>query len=457
MNSDRLLSTFLELVAVESPSFCEAAMASHCARALAELGFFVEFDASAVVTGSDSGNLIARLPGTAPGRLALSAHLDTVEPCAGIEVLREAVPAAVLGSAYADEGATLEVLRSAGETILSADDKAGIAAILEGVRSTLESGAPRPDLTVLLTTCEEQSLLGSSALAPDALSWPADLPSACAGAGAAGARGEGRAEGGAVAEGAGGADTGAEGAEGDAGGIAMGVGAGAGVAVNAGAMGAGDEALPCYVLDADGRPGTIITGAPCHWTMRACFHGRAAHAGVEPEAGVSAIVLAADAVAAMPLGRLDECTTANVGVIAGGTAVNVVPEACELAGECRSLRPDRAAAQRDAMTVACEQAAAQGGGSVELEWTCDYPAVLFEDDAPIVARAVAAARAAGLVPRLARTGGGADANVLGAKGCQAVTLGIGMANFHSADEFIAVRDLEATARLVEALIAEYAG
>ncbi|NBI32124.1 M20/M25/M40 family metallo-hydrolase [Enterorhabdus sp. P55] len=429
MNSDRLLSTFLELVAVESPSFCEAAMASHCARALAELGFFVEFDASAVVTGSDSGNLIARLPGTAPGRLALSAHLDTVEPCAGIEVLREAVPAAVLGSAYADEGATLEVLRSAGETILSADDKAGIAAILEGVRSTLESGAPRPDLTVLLTTCEEQSLLGSSALAPDALSWPVDLPSACAGAGAAGARGEGRAEGGAVAEGAG----------------------------VAGAVVAGDEALPCYVLDADGRPGTIITGAPCHWTMRARFHGRAAHAGVEPEAGVSAIALAADAVAAMPLGRLDECTTANVGVIAGGTAVNVVPEACELAGECRSLRPDRAAAQRDAMTVACEQAAAQGGGSVELEWTCDYPAVLFEDDAPVVARAVAAARAAGLVPRLARTGGGADANVLGAKGCQAVTLGIGMANFHSADEFIAVRDLEATARLVEALIAEYAG
>lgn len=449
MNSDRLLSTFLELVAVESPSFCEAAMASHCARALAELGFFVEFDASAVATGSDSGNLIARLPGTAPGRLALSAHLDTVEPCAGIEVLREAVPAAVLGSAYADDGATLEVLRSAGETILSADDKAGIAAILEGVRSTLESGAPRPDLTVLLTTCEEQSLLGSSALAPDALSWPVDLPSACVGAGAAGARGEGRAEGGAVAEGVGGAE-GAEGAE-------AGARAADGVAVNEGAVGAGEEALPCYVLDADGRPGTIITGAPCHWTMRACFHGRAAHAGVEPEAGVSAIALAADAVAAMPLGRLDECTTANVGVIAGGTAVNVVPEACELAGECRSLRSDRAAAQRDAMTVACEQAAAQGGGSVELEWTCDYPAVLFEDDAPIVARAVAAARAAGLVPRLARTGGGADANVLGAKGCQAVTLGIGMANFHSADEFIAVRDLEATARLVEALIAEYAG
>lgn len=402
MNADRLLSTFLELVAIESPSFHEAPMAAHCARLLAELGFSVELDGSAAVTGSDAGNLIARLPGTAPGRLGLSAHLDTVLPCAGIEVVREAVDGAGLGAAYEADGPTVEVLRSAGDTILSADDKAGIAAILEGVRATLESGAPRPDLVVLLTTCEEQSLLGSSALDPEALAWPTDLPSACEGP-------------------------------------------------------AADGPLPCYVLDADGRPGTVITGAPCHWTMTARFTGRAAHAGVEPEAGVSAIALAAAAVGAMPLGRLDECTTANVGVIAGGTAANVVPEACELAGECRSLYPERAEAQRAAMAAACEQAAAQGGGAVELAWTCDYPPVLFDDDAPVVARAAAAARAAGLEPRLARTGGGADANVLGAKGACAVTLGIGMANFHSADEFIAVRDLEDSARLVEALIAEYAG
>ena len=420
MNADRLLSTFLELVAVECPSFHEAPMAAHCARLLAEGGFSVELDGSAEATGSDTGNLIARLPGTVPGRLALAAHLDTVQPCAGIEVVREAASTAALGPAYEADGATVEVLRSAGETILSADDKAGIAAILEGVRAAVESGVPRPDLTVLLTTCEEQSLLGASALADDALAWPADLPSACVGVAAGSAREE------------------AEGAASDAGADVCG------------------GPLPCYVLDADGRPGTIITGAPCHWTMAARFRGRAAHAGVEPEAGVSAIALAAAAVCAMPLGRLDECTTANVGVVSGGSAVNVVPEACELAGECRSLYPERAAAQRDAMAAACERAAAQGGGAVELSWTCDYPAVLFDDDAPVVARAAAAARAAGLEPRLARTGGGADANVLGAKGCQAVTLGIGMANFHSTDEFIAVRDLEAAARLVEALIAEYA-
>lgn len=415
MNADRLLSTFLDLVAVESPSFHEAPMAARCARLLAERGFSIELDDSAAATGSDTGNLIARLPGTAPGRLVLAAHLDTVQPCADIEVVRETVPAAELGPAYKADGPELEVLRSAGDTILSADDKAGVAAILEGVRAAVESGVPRPDLTVLLTTCEEQSLLGASALAEDALAWPAGLPSACAG-----------------------------GAVGEAEGLP-------------GARPAANDPLPCYVLDADGRPGTVITGAPCHWTMTARFRGRAAHAGVEPGAGVSAIALAAAAVCAMSLGRLDACTTANVGVVSGGSAVNVVPEACELAGECRSLYPERAAAQRDAMTAACERAAAQGGGAVELSWTCDYPPVLFDDDAPVVARAAAAARAAGLEPRLARTGGGADANVLGAKGCEAVTLGIGMANFHSVDEFIAVSDVEGTARLVEALIAEYAG
>ena len=194
-------------------------MAARCADELRGLGFSVRFDDSAAQTGADTGNLVAHLPGTAPGHVVLSAHMDTVQPCAGIEPVVE-------------DG----VVRSAGDTILSADDKAGIAAILEGVRSVVEGGAPRPDVTVLLTTCEEQHLLGSGALAPDAL--PAGAP--------------------------------------------------------------------CYVLDADGAPGTVITGAPCHWTLEAAFVGRASHAGVVPEAGVSAIQMAAASIEAMPLGRLDE-------------------------------------------------------------------------------------------------------------------------------------------------------
>lgn len=299
--------------------------------------------------------------------MVFSAHMDTVQPCAGIE------PVVVDG-----------VVRSAGDTILSADDKAGVAAIFEGVRSAVESGSPRPDVTVLLTTCEEQHLLGSSALADGLL--PAGAP--------------------------------------------------------------------CYVLDADGAPGTIITGAPCHWSLNATFSGRAAHAGVCPEEGVSAIAMAAAAVSSMPLGRLDEATTANVGFIEGGGATNVVPDTCALAGECRSLYAERAEAQKEAMTEALEAAAARFGGAVSIEWTKSYDAVLFDEEDELVQAIVRASRAAGLEPRFHRSGGGSDANVLAARGVRPVTLGVGMAAFHSVDEHIAVDDLEGAARLVEALIAE---
>ena len=107
METNRLLDLFCELARIESPSRREAAMAARCARELRDLGFKVRFDASAAQTGSDTGNLIAHLPGTAPRSLVLSAHMDTVQPCAGIE------PAVVDG-----------VVRSVGDTILSADDKA---------------------------------------------------------------------------------------------------------------------------------------------------------------------------------------------------------------------------------------------------------------------------------------------------------------------------------------------
>ena len=367
MNPIRLLDLFCEIVRIESPSRHEAAMAARCADELRGLGFSVRFDDSAAQTGADTGNLVAHLPGTAPGHVVLSAHMDTVQPCAGIEPVVE-------------DG----VVRSAGDTILSADDKAGVAAILEGVRSVVEEGAPRPDVTVLLTTCEELHLLGSGALAPAAL--PAGAP--------------------------------------------------------------------CYVLDADGAPGTVITGAPCHWTLEAVFAGRASHAGVVPEAGISAIQMAAVAIGAMPLGRIDEATTANIGVIAGGRETNVVPEACMLRGECRSLYPERAEAQKAAMTVALEQAAARFGGTVGIDWTPSYGAVLYDEDDALVQAAARAARAAGLEPCFRHDGGGSDANVLAARGVRAVTLGVGMTAFHSPEEHISVADLEGTARLVEALVRE---
>ena len=141
--------------------------------------------------------------------------------------------------------------------------------------------------------------------------------------------------------------------------------------------------------------------------------------------------MAAAAVSSMPLGRLDEATTANVGFIEGGGATNVVPDTCALAGECRSLYAERAEAQKAAMTEALEVAAARFGGAVSIEWTKSYDAVLFDEEDELVQAIVRASR-----------------------GVRPVTLGVGMAAFHSVDEHIAVDDLEGAARLVEALIAE---
>lgn len=381
MNPERILNSFFEMVRIESPSRHESPMAAYCVSRLEALGFEVRIDESAAQTGSDTGNVIACLPGTDPafGRIAFSAHMDTVTPCAGIE------PLVVIEEM---DGEKCEVIRSAGDTILSGDDKAGIAAILEAIECVLEQGLPHPAITVVLTTCEEVGLLGASGLDPRVFN--------------------------------------------------------------------SADATPCFVLDADGAPGTVITGSPYHYLLNATFHGRAAHAGVAPEAGVSAIQMASEAIANMPLGRLDGCTTANIGTLQGGSAMNVVAAECKLVGECRSLLEDRVEAQRAAMTQAMQDAATKLGGTVDIEWTLDYPAIMLSESDPIIERLKAAIAAAGLELRLATTGGGADANVLVMKGANAVTLGIGMANFHTTDEYIKVGDLQNSARLVESLIAEYA-
>ncbi|MCI9129494.1 MAG: M20/M25/M40 family metallo-hydrolase [Eggerthellaceae bacterium] len=373
MHEDRLLDLFERMVKIESPSWHEADMARFCADELEALGFDVEFDDSAAVTGSDTGNLLACRPGSTSGAVAFSAHMDTVKPCEGISVTR-----------IEDERG--DILCSEGATILSADDKAGIAAIFEGIRSAIEQGSDLPDIYVILTTCEEQSLLGSSSFG---------LADKVAG-------------------------------------------------------------MDCFVLDADGAPGSVICQAPCHHTMDVRIHGKAAHAGVEPEVGVSAIEVAADAISGMQLGRLDDATTANVGVIEGGVATNIVAESCAFQAECRSVFPDRAEAQKEQMTQAVLAACERAGATADIEWKMDYPEVDCPEESPLIVRARRAIEACGLGFSAVRTGGGADANCLRGMGVNAITLGTGMTNFHSTDEYIKVQDLMDDARLVQALISEYA-
>ena len=370
MSGDRLLESFLGLVRIDSPPGSEAALAGHCAHMLRSIGFEVRFDDTTALTGSDTGNLIAERAGTVPGAptLLLSAHLDCVEPCRGVEpVVRDGV------------------VYSAGNTVLGADDKAGIAAIIEAMRRVIETGSPRGDIRVVLTVGEECGLKGAKALDP-----------------------------------------------------------------------ADARADICLVLDADGDPGGIVTAAPTHYTFVAEFSGVSAHAGVAPEEGRSALVMASRAVCSMPLGRLDEQTTANVGTLVGGTAANVVPAYATLTGECRALDAERVDDTRAAMDTIIRESAASEGGSVDVRWSREYEAYRVSADSPLVETLREACADVGLVPRLFATGGGSDGSIFAAHGTPTLVLSCGMRSAHSVDERVAIRDLEALTELVRAAIGRFA-
>jgi tripeptide aminopeptidase len=293
----------------------------------------------------------------------ISAHLDCVEPCRGVN------PKVADGLVF-----------SAGETVLGADDKVGLASAIECIRRLAEGERPYPTVRCVFTVQEEIGLVGAKHLA--AADIAADL---------------------------------------------------------------------CLVLDAAGKPGGVVIGAPTHYTFEASFLGRAAHAGVEPEKGVSAIKMAGEAIAALPIGRLDPETTANVGTVQGGTATNVITAVAEITGECRSLDRDRVEAVKAEMDATMRRAASEGGGSVEIAWTLEYEGFKLAQDDDLVRTVTEACVDVGLEPSTFVTGGGSDANIISAKGAPVLALSCGMQGVHSIDESVAVVDLENLTELVTAI------
>ena len=347
------------------PSFHEHQIAARLEDDLTRLGLTVTNDQ----TGPDGvGNIIAKLDGEVGQAIALSAHLDTVEPGRGVD------PQIAHG-----------VIRSDGSTVLGADCKAGIAAILESLRLVVEQGRPHGAIEVLLTFGEERGHAGAETV---------DL--------------------------------------------------------------AGLEAGWAVVLDGLAPPGTIVLRAPAHSSIIGTFTGKAAHAGVQPEAGRSAIVAAAEAIRRMTLGRLDEETTANVGLIKGGSARNAVPSLARFEGEARSLDTAKLERLLESLQAAIEGAAADSQVGVDLLVQRHYDAYeLRTDDLP-VAVASRAAKRAGLEPTFVSTGGGSDANTLISRGLPSVVIGIGVQSAHEVDECIAIDDLMAVTEHVVHIIDEAA-
>ena len=207
-----------------------------------------------------------------------------------------------------------------------------------------------------------------------------------------------------------------------------------------------------YVYDQAAPIGEIVIGAPWAASIEVAFHGRSAHAGMYPEEGRSAIAAAARAIADLRLGRIDEETSANVGLIEGGTARNIIPEHCTLKAEARSHNEAKLADVVREMEEAFAFAAALEECEVETDIDRSYRGYRFRKDEPAVALAAQALERCGFTPSYAFTGGGADANVFNERGIPCVTLANAMAEIHTPGEHIAVSDVEAMVDVSLALL-----
>jgi tripeptide aminopeptidase len=205
-----------------------------------------------------------------------------------------------------------------------------------------------------------------------------------------------------------------------------------------------------YVYDQAAPIGEVILGAPYSHSMRVELHGRAAHSGMFPEEGRSAIAAAAKAIADFKLGRVDEETTANVGVIDGGTAGNIAPEWCTFLADVRAHDPKKLADLVREMLESITFAASLEDCQVETEVHKSYNGYRFKRDDDVVRIASSALERAGVEPTFALSGGGADANVFNERGLACVNLANGMLDIHTSDERIAVADLE---RMVDVTLA----
>jgi tripeptide aminopeptidase len=200
--------------------------------------------------------------------------------------------------------------------------------------------------------------------------------------------------------------------------------------------------------------GNIVNQAPSKVDLDLVLTGKAAHAGVSPEEGINAIVVAARAIARLRTGRIDPRTTSNVGLISGGRIRNIVADRAEVNLEVRSTDPGRLEAEVQAVLTAFEEEAAAAGAVLSVRKAFPFVAFTIPETHPVVANAFRAARSLGIEPRLWTSGGGMDANVFNVQGLPCIGLGIGIEGAHSPQEHIAVAQLETGVRFIEALLKE---
>ena len=352
--TDRMIKQFMEMVQIDSESGNEANFISYLEKEYQKLG--------AQATIDSYGNLIAKLPAKGcegKDTILLSCHADTVKPGIGIE------PVLVDG-----------VIRSKGDTILGADDKAGIAEMLEALRIA----EVHPPIEVAISRQEEIGLFGVKNMDYSLLS-----------------------------------------------------------------------AKRGFLLDNDTLD-TIIIGGPSYFTFDVTVKGRSAHAGMEPENGINAILAASKAIVALRLGRLDHETTANVGIIEGGIVRNGVPDKVVFKAECRSLCHDKAQKLADEMKAIIVREVEAAGATVEIDENNLCRAVDIPENSFTVEMSKKALKTVGINAKATFMTGFTDASIYNNMGIEMAVVGIGAKNEHALTEHIYVEDMEKALKMIVELL-----
>jgi len=211
-----------------------------------------------------------------------------------------------------------------------------------------------------------------------------------------------------------------------------------------------------YALDSNGQVGDIAVAAPAQSKIEIIVWGRSAHAGVNPEDGISAITTASRAIAKMPLGRIDKETTANIGSFFGGGETNIVCEKVTLTAEARSIVNAKLEAQVEAMRDACLTVAADMGARIDFTNEIIYPAYMHDDDTPVVKLATNVLTELGLTAKTFHSGGGSDANIFNGMNIPTVNLAVGYQHIHTTKEQMPVSELVKTTQVVVELIQKVA-
>lgn len=365
INSTRLLENFLKYIQIDSETKHEKEICDYIYLKMKNLGFEVIKDNAGENINSSGYNILVKHSGNPNKKpILLSAHLDTVEPGRNIKPIIDG-----------------DIIKSDGTTILGADDKAGVAIIIECLETILENNLDTNPIEVVFSINEEGGLKGIKEFDMQLL-----------------------------------------------------------------------KSKEGVVIDSSGPIGTINLKAPAQKFINVDIYGKAAHAGVEPEKGISAISIAADALSQMKLYRIDEETTANFGYISGGGATNIITDHVQMSGEVRSLSSKKLIEQTQHIIDMLNNSANKFKGNVKIYTKDVYQAVNIDENSDIVRKMKQSFAYNNFPINIEASGGGSDTNIYFENGINAINISCGMNKVHTCDENIKQSDMIGCAKSILTLL-----